>query len=129
MILGLGIALVVLLFTFWIFTMYASYKIEQGVEQKEISVSDIGAMTERILRLFRRGFYAGSMYIRNGFSWSNKQIESGFIKIVPSSAPAFEEKDELTGLKVGPMSFFLQSISESKTKSTRKRTGRKEKLV
>lgn len=117
MIIGLSILLFALLITLWVWTMYASYKIESGVNNDKVSLSPFYTTIDRSVRLGRRGYYASMMYLRKGASWGNKKVTDGFIKIVPSSREAFEEKDQLTGLHAGPMSFFLQSISESRKKS------------
>ena len=128
MIIGLSIALFALLFTLWVWTMYASYKIESGVGTDKVNLSHFYEALNKTVRFGRRGYYASIMYLRKGASWSNKKITDGFIKIVPSSREAFEERDQLTGLHAGPMSFFLQSISESRKKSL-KHLSRTKKMI
>jgi hypothetical protein len=48
--------------------------------------------------------------------WGNKKLARMFFSVFPDAAPAFAKRDELAGLKHGPSSFFLKSISEDKRK-------------
>lgn len=138
MILGISILLLVLVIFTWLFVMYATYKIEAGINPTLTSNSFID-FYRKIERLIRRGYYLVLLYGKESISWSNKKVTSGVTKVIPSSAMAFEEKDELTGLHAGPMSFYLQSISDSKPasphskgagwKKSRKRLSSSEKMI
>jgi hypothetical protein len=116
MILTLGLVCLGLVMCLWLFTMYAMYKNQESEDLKPITKEKVVSVVDKAERLARRGVYATELYTKKGGSWLEEKLTSGFVKVVPSSAPAFVQKDELAGLKTGPMSYFLKSISEKRGK-------------
>jgi hypothetical protein len=126
MILSLVAILVVLILAFWLLTMYASWKQHQGV-LKAIDEHEIRYRTEQALRLVRRTTYTGMRYFNTGLNWGLAHVRKGFYTLFPKAQSAFVKHDELMGLKTGPSSYFLHTISESKKEAPK--TTRRKKVV
>jgi len=80
---------------------------------------------EKIIRLSRRSYYAGSLYSRRAFGWGNKTLAKVFVKAFPKASAAFQKHDIMSGLEHGPSSYFLHSISESKAEIPKPKIRRK----
>lgn len=112
----------------WIYTVFLSWKESTGAVFEPITQSFFLEKWGAAIRLVRRGWYRANMEGKTVLTWSGKQAEGAFVTVFPKAAPAFIKKDELTGLKQGPSSYFLKSISVPK-KATEKRLPKTKKVV
>lgn len=124
----LGIILIALILGTWIYSMYVSWKVAQGVPSVLIEAAPFATRWAQILRLTRRGWYSAGMQAKKAFSWSTKRAGTTFMKVFPKSAPAFTKHDAMTGLSQGPSSYFLKSISTPR-KTGNKRLPKTQKMI
>jgi hypothetical protein len=111
----------VLAIAWWVSIMYVWWKKEQGTEQMPATIvaaeyAAVGA------RLSRRGWYAFMLQVRALGNWGNKKFQKIFFSLFPDAEPAFAKHDQLAGLKHGPTSYFLRSISEKETTASKRTT-------
>jgi hypothetical protein len=128
MIIVLSIVLVLLTVTVWFVSMYSTWKKVQGIESEAFSLNPIVNKGRKAERLARRAYYRGSWNAKALLFWLQKQTSQVFFKLFPSAQPAFAKRNNLTGLKDGPTSYFLMSISEVK-EEVPKITRRRRKIV
>ena len=112
----------------WIYSMYVSWKIAQGVPPLLLEAAPFVARWAQLARLTRRGWYKGMFKTEQVLSWSTTHIKNVFVKIFPNSAPVFTKRDAMTGLTQGPSSYFLKSISTSR-KPGNKRLNKTKKMI
>jgi hypothetical protein len=124
----LAIILLAVLITTWIYSVFLSWKESEGTVFEPITQSFFVEKWNVLARLVRRGWYRANLEGKTVLTWSGKKAEGAFVTVFPKAAPAFTKKDELTGLKQGPSSYFLKSISIPK-KSTEKRLPKTKKVV
>jgi hypothetical protein len=126
MIVALTVLLVVLIGAAWGTAMYASWKQSEGCTPTPFDPEAITAYFDKITRMIRRGYYSSMFYSKQTAVWGNRKLGSAFFTFFPDAAPAFAKRDMLIGLKDGPSSYFLMSISEEKP---RPKTRRRRKIV
>jgi hypothetical protein len=111
---ALLIATAVLALAGWLSVMYVWWRTENGVSDKP-ALAVANTYVAACIRLSRRGWYACTMYAKAVGIWGNKKMQKVFFALFPSAEPAFAKRDELVGLKDGPTSYFLRTISEKET--------------
>ncbi len=128
MIITFVIVLISLLFTLWIVTMHATWKMEQDGTLPLFSTEPIETSIEKMTRLVRRAYYQAVFRANVMLAWMQKQFGTMFFNLFPKAQPAFAKKDSLAGLTDGPSSYFLLTLSE-KPKEIVKSTRRRRKIV
>ena len=101
--------------------MFMWWRQENGLKDSPITTLDIEQYSQKAARLGRRGWYWSEMQLSHSVSWLNKKFASLFFSIFPNAAPAFAKKDELAGLKDGPSSYFLLTITEEQKRMRNRR--------
>jgi hypothetical protein len=119
MIIALLVTTGLLALSLWLTVMYVWWKEEQGLAQAS-ATTVATAYFAICARLTRRGWYACTMYAKALGAWTNKKMQKLFFSLFPGAQPAFAKHDELAGLKHGPSSYFLRSISEKETTVSKK---------
>lgn len=127
MIITLSILFVVLVVSLWIYTMYTLWQKEEGQMPALFSTDPFARLLVKLSRRTRRTFYRFQMVSKVVMTWANKRFSQGFLKVFPKAQPAFAKRNTLTGLKEGPTSYFLMSISETKAEAPKPR--RRKKIV
>lgn len=122
MIVGLSITLFVLILGLWLLSMFAWWKKESGIVFPLLRFSSIFMYQDKTARLARRAGYGGMLYLKQSFFWAMKKMSKLFYAVFPNAERAFTEKDELVGLKQGPSSYFLMSLSEEEKKKEKTRS-------
>ncbi len=126
---ALLIVLVGLVFVLWLYSMYLSWKISEGVPLEIIESGSFIATGALLARLGRRGWYSVSFYTNQMLGWGTKRFRKFFVKVFPTSARAFVKHDALTGLTQGPSSYFLKSISPSAPKPKTRRLPKQRNML
>lgn len=125
-----AISSIVLLAGLWCVSMYRLWKKETGTEQLfDEELTKVTPYVATSARYARKSLY---FLIRTGKAvraWCTERLASFFFLLFPSARKAFIPRDELTGLSTGPSSYFLMSVSEYAKQATKKKTGRKKKIV
>jgi hypothetical protein len=116
------ILFIISLFLSWMTLMRIWWKKERGLTQ-EFSEEHLLSYSKKGVRLTRRLWYRFTFYGQQVLTWLQRKLAKVFFSIFPNAAPAFAKKDGLVGLKHGPSSFFLKTISEKEEKKTRRRQG------
>ena len=121
---------VLLLLLSWFLSLYIVW-IQNKETDTDSTEKKIVALTTKTTRFLRKiKFFSQRIY---ALSKVTIQHYSGkiFFLIFPNAKRAFTEKDELTGLKNGPSSYFLMSVSEYKdeVKKVSLKRGRNRKIV
>ena len=124
----LGIVLLGLIVVAWGYSMYVSWKMDQGAPLAMVAADPIIGWWAQVARLTRRGWYAAGLKTRHLFTWGNARIGGAFVKVFPSAAPVFTKRDALTGLTHGPTSYFLKSLSPTR-KAGNRRLPRTKKMI
>ncbi len=110
---ALGIVLIALVITSWVLAIYSSWRAAEGNPGKVLTEEIIDTQVQKYLRLMRRGWYGTERTAEQALRWSGNKTRDAVVKVFPGTAPVFEKApDALTGLKHGPSSYFLKSISE-----------------
>lgn len=119
---SLVLALAVLIVLLWLTLMVMWWHNSENAEQPPLDTSLVDRYSGKALRLVRRGWYATQLYAAVVLRWSNKRFATLFFRIFPNAEPAFAKRDYLAGLKHGPSSYFLHTITEDQKKSRRRGT-------
>jgi hypothetical protein len=120
MILGLSVVLVVLIVASWVTAMYVSWKRSEGLNPSPIKQEVFVSYWSKMVRKARRTYYRSLFTFKQSLTWGNKQFGHVFFSLFPSAEPAFAKRDMLAGLKDGPTSYFLMSISQEEPRKTRR---------
>ena len=120
MILGLSVVLAVLVIASWVTAMYVSWKRSEGSAPSPIKQEVIASYWSKMVRKGRRSYYRSLFTFKQTLQWGNKAFSHVFFSLFPNAAPAFAKRDMLAGLKDGPTSYFLMSISEEEPRKTRR---------
>lgn len=124
----LGIILITLILSTWLYSVYVSWKVSQGIHSTLIEAAPFVTRWARTIRLARRGWYSANIQVQKVLSWSSAHLTKAFVKIFPNSAPVFTKRDAMTGLTQGPSSYFLKSIGTSR-KPGNKRLPKTKKMI
>jgi hypothetical protein len=125
---GLFIALGILLFCLWLSVMFLWWQKERNTN--EPLATDVAlTYADKGQRLLRRGWYFSQRHLKEWALWGSKKVSKVFFSLFPNAAPAFAKRDELAGLKQGPSSFFLLSLSEKEKQGAGKRTVSRKRIV
>ncbi len=101
----------------WLLAMYIWWKQEQGLTFTPVSLDEtILPLSDKMTRIARRKWYLTLLYGKKAASWNARHLTDLFYAIFPSAKAAFAKRDALTGLKDGPSSYFLKTISEKDKK-------------
>ncbi len=109
------IVLIVLsILTIWGTTLYLWWREETGTPVQSLTVPTITRKIDHLARIGRRGWYTVCRVVDMLLHKIGSSIIKTILRIAPRLTPAFTQKDVLTGLKHGPSSYFLMTISEKK---------------
>jgi hypothetical protein len=110
--------------------MIASYILwKHTVLQKEHHVSHIiEKRTAHFLFFQKKLLHILITFFGRGISWIGNVSEKLFLFVFPSAKKALEKHDPLVGIKHGPASFYLASISQSKEPAEKMTKARKKKI-
>ena len=118
------ILLGVLVLGFWISVMILWW--HQSNETGNQTLSRVAIKNiEKVIRLTRRSYYASGLYGKRAFTFGSKTVAKAFMHTFPKAAIAFQKHDSTLGLEHGPSSYFLHSISSSKTAAVKPKVRRK----
>lgn len=95
----------------WITSMVLWWQEENDIQTQTIDKT-ISRQGEHIARYGRRGYYALGLYGKKLSSWSTKKTKAFLAVHFPKMYKTIKKPDPLTGLKHGPASYFLHTISE-----------------
>lgn len=112
MIITLSIILGSLIIITWVYSLFICWQLEQSVTIKTIETTVLLRHLQKGLRLSRRTWYQTQRQTRQVLGWTRENTTNIFIKILPNSAPLFSKQDKLSGLYLGPTSYFLKKISQ-----------------
>lgn len=70
--------------------------------------------TKVLIRLAQKGGYSVLWFGTKAIRWISTTSKKIFFLAFPSAKKAFVEKNVLTGLSDGPLSYYLKSISEER---------------
>lgn len=116
----LGIILIALILSTWLYGVYVSWKVSQGIHSSPIEAAPFVTRWARTIRLARRGWYGTSIQIHKALSWCSAHLTKAFVKVFPKSSSMFIKHDAMTGLTQGPSSYFLKSISVPQKQSPKR---------
>lgn len=101
----------------WFLAMYIWWKQEQGLTFSPVSLDEtIAPLSDKMTRIARRKWYITLLYGKKAVRWNARHLTDLFYAIFPNAKVAFAKRDALTGLKDGPSSYFLKTISEKDKK-------------
>lgn len=110
----------ILAIALWLTIMYAWWRQESGAPVRTPATAIAVSYAAVCTRLARRGWYACMLYVGTVRRWTNRKVQKVFFSLFPAAKPAFAKHDALAGLKHGPTSYFLRSISEKETAASKK---------
>lgn len=120
------ITVVIFIALLWVLSMYRLWKYHYKANLEEgVVVQEKVSATARALRKCWFAFERGMQSVR---ALVTRYATKLFFFLFPKAKDAFIPKDELTGLKDGPSSYFLMSVSEYKAEA-KKPARRKRKIV
>lgn len=119
---SLFIVFAILVVALWLTIMFLWWRTEEKAHNPVLNTTLAIMYWQKIARTTRRTWYGVELYIKQGFVWANKKVSAIFFRVFPNAEPAFAKKDTLAGLKDGPSSYFLLSITENQKKVRRNRT-------
>lgn len=66
-----------------------------------------------LIRLARKGYFGVLWCSTKVWGWVSRKVQAFFLVLFPKAQSAFTEKNVLTGLSDGPLSYYLKSISDN----------------
>ncbi len=101
----------------WLLAMYIWWKREYNTTFSPVPIDEtILPLSDKMTRIARRKWYLTLLYGKKAIKWNAQHLTDLFYAIFPSAKVAFAKRDALTGLKDGPSSYFLKTISEKDKK-------------
>ncbi len=105
------------LLVLWGTTLYLWWREETGNPVAPLTAPVIARKIDQCIRICRRGWYSSCRIVDTTSRKTGSYILNILLRIAPRLEQVLTRKDALTGLKHGPSSYFLMTISEKKAPS------------
>lgn len=128
MIITFAILLAILIFVTWIFSMFLCWKVTEDIPLTIVEIAPFLKQWNKGARLFRRGWYLTNRHTRDVIGRTRNNAANIIVKTLPQSAHLFVKQNKLSGLEIGPTSYYLKKISQ-KPKISLKRLPKSKKMI